>query len=63
MKKALALICIILAMTALSACKSEQELKGDALRKELDEFRKARPAKDWVPPDFSKMKPAQEDGK
>lgn len=57
MTKTLTLICIVLAATTLSGCKSEKERQAEAIRaQELADLKKPSSATTWKAPDFSKKK-------
>ena len=65
MKKVLTLICIVLATTGLSACKSEKERQAEAIRaQELADLKKPSSASSWDPvKDINKKKAVQEEKK
>lgn len=65
MKKTLTLICIVLATTGLSACKSEKERQAEEIRaKELASLKNPSSASRWDPvKDLDKKKAAQEEKK
>lgn len=57
MKRTLTLICIVLATTGLSACKSEEERRAEAIRaQEIADLKKPSSASTWKAPDLSKKK-------